>query len=139
MKYYDEIEAIRLALQHKKELQYLKDISERQLIQGQSVGAVLLIKSIAEALGSSRQGKLALWQVIARVISQGSRLSAVRLASTHAACGIPDMGTFNEESLYENLKWLSSMQTQIEDRLFENTGNDSLAKAQRSQRCMRTA
>ncbi len=121
----EEIEAIRLALQHKKDLQYLKDISERQLIQGQSVGAVLLVRSVAErlgivdALGSSRQGKLALWQVIARVISQGSRLSAVRLASTHAACDVLDMGTFNEESLYENLKWLSSMQTQIEDRLMK--------------------
>jgi len=32
------------------------------------------------ALGTTREGKLALWQVMARVIDQGSRLSAVRLA-----------------------------------------------------------
>jgi hypothetical protein len=30
-------------------------------------------------LGSGRQGNLALWQVIARALDQGSRLSAVRL------------------------------------------------------------
>ena len=36
-------------------------------------------------MGSTRQGKLALWQIIARVIDQGSRLSAVRLAASHAA------------------------------------------------------
>ena len=34
------------------------------------------------------RGKLALWQIIARVIDQGSRLSAVRLAQTHAACEV---------------------------------------------------
>ena len=42
---------------------------------------------IEKALGNRREGKLALWQVIARVIDQGSRLSAVRLACEHA-CGI---------------------------------------------------
>jgi len=31
-------------------------------------------------LGSSSSGKLALWQIIARALEQGSRLSAVRAA-----------------------------------------------------------
>jgi hypothetical protein len=48
---------------------------------------------IAQALGTTRAGKLALWQVIARVIDQGSRLSAVRLAMSHAACDVLGLGT----------------------------------------------
>jgi len=49
------------------------------------VHAVARELGIADALGHTRAGKLALWQVIARVIDQGSRLSAVRLATSHAA------------------------------------------------------
>jgi len=48
------------------------------------------------ALGPTREGKLALWQVIARVIDQGSRLSAVRLAGTHAACELLELDPFHE-------------------------------------------
>jgi len=75
---------------------------------------------IVEALGNSRQGKLALWQVISRVIDQGSRLSAVRLAGSHAACDILGLAPFNEDNLYENLDWLDKNQSKIEDRLFKS-------------------
>jgi hypothetical protein len=70
-------------------------------------------------LGADRQGKLALWQVIARIIDQGSRLSAVRLATTHAACDLLQLDAFNEEDLYSNLAWLSEKQSHIETQLFE--------------------
>jgi len=102
----EEIEAIRLALKHKKDLAALasldKDISLRQ---GLSVGAVWLVYDMArqlgitDALGSSRQGKLALWQVIARVINQGSRLSSVRLAGSHAGCDIVGLTSLRGRSL----------------------------------------
>ena len=82
-----EIAAMRLALKHKKDLTQLVSVAEAvSLRQGLSGGAVWLIfdmarqLGIAEALGNSRPGKLALWQVIARVIDQGWRLSAGRLA-----------------------------------------------------------
>ena len=39
---------------------------------------------IVDALGHNRQGQLAMWQIIARVLEQGSRLSVVRLAKTYA-------------------------------------------------------
>ena len=124
----EEIDAIKLALKHKKKLAELVSISDAtSLHQGPSVGAVCLINDIArqigihKALGPSRDGKLALWQVIARVINQGSRLSAVRLAGSHSACDILGMDVFNEDDLYENLDWLSSKQKIIEDRLFKNT------------------
>lgn len=53
------------------------------------------------------------------MIDQGSRLSAVRLAQTHAACDVLDIRRgFDENDLYENLAWLSDNQLGIERRLF---------------------
>ena len=85
----EEIEAIRLALRHKAELPGMLTApaageapAAPELKQGLSVGAVWLLSQAARqlgitaALGSDRQGKLALWQVIARCLDQGSRLSA---------------------------------------------------------------
>ena len=120
-----EIEAMRLALRHKEALEQLGTIQDAiTLQQGPSFGAVWTIYhvarrlGIAQALGTTREGKLALWQVIARVIDQGSRLSAVRLAMAHAACDVLGLGTFDEDALYENLDWLAGAQARIEDRLF---------------------
>jgi hypothetical protein len=74
---------------------------------------------IAQALGTDRQGRLALWQVIARAIDQGSRLSAVRLATIDACGDLLGLDGFNEEDLYSNLAWLTEQQRHIETRLFE--------------------
>jgi hypothetical protein len=120
-----EIEAIRLALRHKEELAHLGTIQDAiTLKQGLSFGAVWTVSQVArrlgleKALGTTRDGKLALWQVMARVIDQGSRLSAVRLAMAHAACDVLGLGPFDEDALYENLDWLAEVQALIEDRLF---------------------
>ena len=120
-----EIEALRLALRHKGDLEHLGTIQDAiTLKQGLSFGAVWTVYhvarrlGIAKALGTTRDGKLALWQVIARVIDQGSRLSAVRLARSHAACDVLGVGTFDEDALYENLDWLAGAQAAVEDRLF---------------------
>jgi Transposase DDE domain len=120
-----EIEAMRLALRHKQDLEHLGTVQDTvTLKQGLSFGAVWTVYhvarrlGIAQALGTTREGKLALWQVIARVIDQGSRLSAVRLAMSHAACDVLGVGTFDEDALYENLDWLAGAQAAIEDRLF---------------------
>ena len=120
-----EIKAIQLGLQHKDNLTEVGTIDESlTLRQGASVGAVWLVYKIAcrlgiaAALGSSRQGKLALWQVIARVIDQGSRLSAVRFGANHAACDVLDLEAFHEEHLYANLDWLHENQERIEKKLY---------------------
>lgn len=120
-----EIAALRLALRHKEDLEHLGTIQDAiTLKQGLSFGAVWTVYQVArrlgieQALGTTREGKLALWQVIARVINQGSRLSAVRLAMAHAACDVLGLGPFDEDALYENLDWLASAQTAIEDRLY---------------------
>src|ERR1017187_8372057 len=124
----EEIEAIKLALKHKDDLNAL--FSARQAItlkEGLSVGAVWVVYEMAKelkvlsALGDGDEGKLALWQVIARVIDQGSRLSAVRLAQSHAACDVLGIkSSFNEDALYKNLGWLSDNQEAIEDKLFKS-------------------
>jgi len=60
-----------------------------------------------------------MWQMIARVMEQGSRLSAVRLAQTHAVCDVLDIRRgFDENDLYDNLRWLADNQEQIEKKLF---------------------
>src|SRR5437867_6732386 len=120
-----EIEAMRLALRHKEALEHLGTIQDAiTLKQGMSFGAVWTVYQVArrlgieQALGTTREGKLALWQVMARVIDQGSRLSAVRLAMSHAACDVLGLGALEEGSLYENLDWLAGSQASIEDRLY---------------------
>jgi hypothetical protein len=53
--------------------------------------------------------------VLARVIDQGSRLSAVRLAQTHAACDVLGLRRgFDENDLYANLRWLAREQGRVE-------------------------
>ncbi len=120
----EEINAIRLALRHKHDLTHLGAMHEHMTLkQGLSVGALWLVYDMArqlgivQALGATRAAKLALWQVIARVIDQGSRLSAVRLAGMHAVCDVLRLTKFNEDDLYENLDWLCKQQSVIEDRL----------------------
>jgi len=122
----EEISAIKLALQYKDDLSKLVHLEDDvKLQEGLSVGAVWVVYQIAKrvgiegALGKEFNGKLSLWQVIARVIDQGSRLSAVRLAQVHAACDVLGMTRgFNEDNLYENLAWMADNQEEVENRLF---------------------
>lgn len=123
----EEIAAIEWGLKHKCGLAKLKETSrdEVSLKQDKSAGAVWLLSQVAKrigvdkALGRSRQGRLSLWMVLARVIDQGSRLSAVRLAREHAACEILGLDGFNEDDLYKAMDWLDDRQVKIEKSLFK--------------------
>ena len=122
----EEIEAIALALKNKADLNNLINVRQDILLEeGLSVGAVWVLYQtakllgIAKALGDTFSGKLALWQVMARVLDQGSRLSAVRLAKAHAFGDVLGLNRgFSEDDLYDNLGWLSDNQEKIEDRLY---------------------
>src|SRR3989337_2170518 len=121
----EEIQAIKLALKYKGDLTKVGSFKDNiQSKQGLSVGAIALLKTLAdrlhitEAFVDSIDGKLALWQVMARIIDQGSRLSAVRLAQSHAVCNLLNIHGFNEDSLYSNLDWLCDNQEAIENKLF---------------------
>jgi transposase len=120
-----EVEALRLALRHKEDLSELGALSKDvRLEQGPSVGGIILLKEIANRLGITRalgndvNGKLALWQVMARVMDQGSRLSAARQGKVYSADQLLGTGAFNEDRLYSNLKWISDNQQEIENALF---------------------
>jgi hypothetical protein len=122
----EEIAAIKLALKHKGDLAHLVSIKEVKTREGIRIGAVYSLKVIADrigltrALGNDRQGKLALWQAQARLMDQRSRLRAVRLAESHAACDVLGLQAFNEDHLYGNLAWLAERQEIIEKRLFQH-------------------
>jgi transposase len=128
-----EIAAIELALTHKHDLSALGSLSDSVSIkEGGSIGGVWVIYQvakklgIAEALGNGQHGKLALWQVIARVLEQGSRLSAVRLGETYAIASVLSLKKgFTEDALYRNLAWLADNQTEIEDAIFFKNRRDS--------------
>ena len=120
----EEIAAIKLALQHKGDLSVLGTVDDVTVVEGHRVGAVFCLNAVAhrlgipEVLGAHRQGRLALWQILARLMDQGSRLSSVRLAGRHAACEILGLDAFHEDHLYPNLAWLAERQAAIEQRLF---------------------
>lgn len=124
-----DVAIIELALKHKDNLANLLSTSSSSetitLREGLSVGAVWAIDQVAQrvgiktALGKDFQGQLALYQIMARLIEQGSRLSAVRLAKVHALPDVLGMTQgFSEDHLYENLQWLSERQEIIEQSLF---------------------
>src|ERR1700722_7856360 len=125
----EDLAAFKFALEHKKDLGAIElnpTIQDKVNISvGKSVGAVWVIYEMAkklgitQALGSDWQGQLALWQVIARVQDQGSRLSAVRLGEMHAIADVIGLQRgFDENDLYENLHWLADNQSKIERNLF---------------------
>ena len=120
----EEVAAIKLALKHKGKLASLASLSDIETTLGKSLGAVWALKVISErlgvskALGPSPDAKLAMLQVFARVIDQGSRLSAVRFAMRHAVCEILGITKLDEDDLYENLAFLAAHQEDIEKKLF---------------------
>ena len=125
-------EAIRFALKYQHRLSeigieptdYRSMINDLQVMQEKPVGTVWLLHQMAMrngllgALGDSPQGRLALWQVMARVIDQGSRLSAVRLAREYETDFLR-LGPFTENDLYKNLDWIAANQQCIENALYK--------------------
>jgi transposase len=123
----EEIDVMKFALKNKNALTGLNIPGENvQTRQGLIVGAVWVLHQLAKrlgiekALGRRKEAKLALWMVIAAVIGSVSRLSATRLAQSHAACDVLSLDGFCEDDLYGILDWLDENQNKIEDRLFKN-------------------
>ena len=128
----EEIAAIELALKHKNDLSVLVSLKDLEIKEGPGIGALWAIHrtavrlGVTKALGSDFQGKLALWQVLARVLDQGSRLSAARLARRLPVAEVLGLSRgFDENDLYANLDWLADQQEVIEDRLFSRRRPDA--------------
>jgi Transposase DDE domain len=120
----DEIRAIQFALKNKSKLAP-SSMQDFNLIQGRSIGSVFVLNEIAkqlgiiEALGSGFHAKLAMWLIIARIIEQGSRLSATRLDNQYDIASVIGLERgFDENNLYDCLHWLNENQRKIEDFLF---------------------
>jgi transposase len=123
----EEIEAIKFALANKKNLAALKVPDKTvKTRQGLTVGTVWLLYQLAKrlgivnALGRSGKAKLVLWMIISAVIGSVSRLSATRLAQSHAACDILGLDSFCEDDLYAAMDWLNDHQQVTEGRLFKD-------------------
>lgn len=70
-----------------------------------------LVKAVGD---DSRLQRLALFLVYARLAHQGSRLSAARFSEDHAVREILELGSFDEDDLYEALDYLDAEQERIE-------------------------
>ena len=95
--------------------------------QGKSCGGLYVFSKIAnrvglsKALGRSDKSRLALMQVIARIMKPCSQLSLSTHWKSHNAVeevlGVKD---FNHHDLYATLDWLEENQAKIEDKLFRD-------------------
>lgn len=88
-----EIKAMKLALKHKSNLNDLGTLTDDVSIQqGSSFGATYVLNEVAkrigisDALGNTQEGKLALWQVIARTMDQGVQTLICSAGSASQCC-----------------------------------------------------
>ena len=73
---------------------------------------------ITKALGNSKEAVLAMWQIIGRVLFQGSRLSLIRALEVHEAEKLLSLpSNISAKQLYSNLSWLEENQLKIEKKL----------------------
>jgi hypothetical protein len=120
----EEISSLKLALKHKSDLSVLTSIKGADIEQGKSYGAILILNKIAQelgitkALGNSKEAVLAMWQIIGRVLFQGSRLSLIRALEVHEAEKLLSLpSNISAKQLYSNLSWLEENQLKIEKKL----------------------
>ena len=128
----EEIKALRLALTFKGKLEELGSIEDISITNESSFGGTYVLYQVAKklgiekVLGNSKNGKLALWQIIARILGRGSRLSAKRMMSKYSADHILDLEEVDKNMLYKNLDWLEENQEAIEKKLWELRGGKKI-------------
>jgi transposase len=122
---YKEIEAIKIALTYKDKLPELYDLCKSKAECWKLVGVSVLLYQLSMQLGITgfigkpvQQALLNLWLIFSRLIDQGSRLSAVRLANIHAGCELIGINRLTEDDLYQAMDWLYENKDAIEKRIF---------------------
>ena len=110
-------------------------VSDLKLSQGKSFGAIKAVTEVAkrlgikQALGNSEQGKLALFQIAGRIITQGSRYYlANEWVNLQSVDTIFKTSKFTHNDLYKNLNWLSENQDRIEQKIFSHRNNNKPIK-----------
>ena len=100
-------------------------------ISGPIFGILHVLKSIADrmkissTLGRTRIAKIAIFLVLARVATQGSRFSALKWAEDHAILETLGLDLIKKDELYNALDWLADNQNSIEKRLFKTRFNNN--------------
>lgn len=110
-------------------------VEDLSLSVGKSFGAIKAISEIAkrlgikQALGSSRQGKMALFQIAGRIITQGSRnYLANSWKNLQAVEDVFNLKDFTHNNLYDNLNWLAQNQDEIEQKIFNHRSRNQSLK-----------
>ena len=107
------------------------DLKTMQIRQGPSFGALFTFLTLAKrigitsVLGSSKMALFVLWLIFARIIDQGSRLSAARLAERHAVKELMGLDSVPANSLYQALEWIAERQEEVEKQLLKKRYPDS--------------
>jgi len=128
----EEVKALKLALSFKDKLEELGNLEDVSITNEASFGGTYVLHQIAEKLGISKvlgndkMGKLALWQVIARILGRGSRLSAKRMMSKYSADHILNLEEVDKNVMYKNLDWLHENQERIELELWQSRGGKKI-------------
>ena len=128
----DEINALKLALSFKNKLEELGSLEDVSITNEASFGGSYVLHQIAtklgidKVLGNNKMGKLALWQVIARILGRGSRLSAKRMMSKYSAEHILNLEEVDKNVMYKNLDWLHENQEKIELELWQLRGGKKI-------------
>lgn len=110
-------------------------LSDLNFSQGKSFGAIKVISQMAkrigitQALGNTRQAKLALIQIAGRIITQGSRHYLAKEWQQHQAIEkVFKVVKFNQNDLYANLSWLAENQRKIEQKIFNFRNKEKTIK-----------
>ena len=128
----EEIKALKLALTFRGKLEELGSIEDISITNEASFGGTYVLYQIAKnlgidkVLGNSKMGRLALWQIIARILGRGSRLSAKRMMPKYSADHILDLEEVDKNMMYKNLDWLEDNQEEIEKKLWESRGGKKI-------------
>jgi len=97
-----------------------------EVTSGEVFGVLFALKHLADqvgitrVLGTSAEGRRALFLTLARIAHGGSRLSAVRWAGQHAVADVLGAEGFDEDDLYAALDWLAGQQERIERELYQD-------------------
>ena len=113
----------------------IRTVRDLKLSSGKTFGAITVVSEVArrlgikQALGSSEQAKLAMFQIAGRIITQGSRYYLTNeWKNLQAVESIFKINDFNHNDLYKNLNWLSENQAQIEKKIFSHRNNNKPIK-----------
>jgi hypothetical protein len=95
--------------------------------QGKSIGALYVFSQLSnrlgltQILGEGREGKIALFLVLGRLLTQGSRLHLLDWEKNIESQKCLKLTTPpKKDELYKSLDWLSTNQEDIENKMFRS-------------------